>query len=80
MRAHPRCLDSVHKIVSRSHRFLDSPLTLQTRLSFGSFDRADRAARTARNPKTGVPIDVPAKKAPRFTSSATFKAQVNGEA
>lgn len=33
---------------------------------FGTFAVVDRPARTARNPRTGEPIDIAAKKAVRF--------------
>ena len=32
----------------------------------GTFDTAERAARTARNPKTGEPVEVPAKTVVKF--------------
>ena len=44
---------------------------------FGSFQIADRAARTARNPKTGETIQVAAKKAVKFKVSKTFKDILN---
>ncbi|WP_436759296.1 HU family DNA-binding protein [Streptosporangium sp. V21-05] len=40
---------------------------------FGVFDAAERAARTAKNPATGQPVQVPAKQAPRFKAGAAFK-------
>ncbi len=47
---------------------------------FGVFEKADRPARTARNPATGEPIDVAASSVPRFRPGADFKALVNKEA
>ena len=44
---------------------------------FGSFQPADRAARTARNPQTGEVIQVAAKKAVKFKASKTFKDALN---
>jgi len=44
---------------------------------FGVFEKADRPARTARNPATGAPISVPASSVPRFRPGADFKALVN---
>ena len=35
-------------------------------VGFGTFKTADRAARTARNPKTGADIQIPAKTVPVF--------------
>lgn len=45
-------------------------------VGFGTFDSAARAARTARNPRTGATIDVPAAVVPRFRMGAGFKARV----
>jgi DNA-binding protein HU-beta len=45
-------------------------------LGFGTFDSATRAARTARNPRTGAAIAVPAAVVPRFRVGAGFKARV----
>lgn len=44
---------------------------------FGTFEPAARAARVGRNPHTGEAIDVPAKVAPKFKPSQTFKNAVN---
>src|SRR5579871_5251793 len=44
---------------------------------FGVFEKAERPARTARNPATGAPIDVPASSVPKFRAGADFKALVN---
>jgi DNA-binding protein HU-beta len=46
-------------------------------VGFGTFSVAERAARVCRNPKTGEPINVPAKNAPKFKPSAALKAAVN---
>jgi integration host factor subunit beta len=40
---------------------------------FGSFRMRLRQARTGRNPKTGVRVDVPAKRIPYFTHSKEVK-------
>lgn len=40
---------------------------------FGVFATKDRDARTARNPKTGESVDVPAKRVPTFKASKTLK-------
>lgn len=47
-------------------------------IGFGTFDSTTRAARTARNPRTGAAIDVPAAVVPRFRTGAGFKAKVAG--
>jgi len=44
----------------------------------GSWKRTNRKARTGRNPQTGKPVKIPARKAPTFGASATFKDAVNG--
>ncbi|MBA9003930.1 HU family DNA-binding protein [Thermomonospora cellulosilytica] len=43
---------------------------------FGTFDRLSRPARTARNPRTGQPVEVPATEAPRFRVGQTFRDRV----
>ena len=43
---------------------------------FGRFSIAQRAARQARNPRTGEPIDVPAGRAPRFAPGSQLKRAV----
>lgn len=40
---------------------------------FLTFDRADRAARTGRNPATGAEIRIPASTVPRVKAGKTFK-------
>ena len=44
---------------------------------FGTFEVRSKAATTARNPRTGETVEVPAKKAPAFKAGATLKAAVN---
>lgn len=44
-----------------------------TLVGFGTFTSVVRAARTARNPKTGDPIEVPEKVVPKFKPSAKLK-------
>lgn len=41
--------------------------------SLGTFSVTERAARIARNPKTGEPLSVAAYKAPKFKASKAFK-------
>jgi DNA-binding protein HU-beta len=45
---------------------------------FGIFSAKMRAARTARNPRTGEPIDVPAMRVPKFRASKSLKDTVKG--
>jgi DNA-binding protein HU-beta len=45
---------------------------------FGTFERRQRSARTARNPQTGESIKVKASKVPAFKPGSAFKEFVNG--
>ncbi len=45
---------------------------------FGTFERRNRSARTARNPRTGEEIKVAATKVPAFKPGANFKDTVAG--
>lgn len=45
-----------------------------TVIGFGVFEKRKRAARTARNPRTGAPVKVRATSVPAFRPSAVFKA------
>ncbi len=42
----------------------------------GTFRRRERKARTARNPRTGETVRVPATKVPKFTAAKGFKDRV----
>jgi DNA-binding protein HU-beta len=42
-------------------------------VGFGTFSVTARAARTARNPRTGAPINVPASNAPKFKAGKALK-------
>jgi DNA-binding protein HU-beta len=44
----------------------------------GSFRARKSAARMGRNPQTGEPVKIPARKKVRFTASKNFKEQVLG--
>jgi len=46
-------------------------------LGFGNFVVADRKATTARNPRTGETVNVPASKAPKFKPGKGLKDAVN---
>lgn len=46
---------------------------------FGVFEKADRPARTARNPATGATIKVPKTSVPKFRAGSDFKALVSGD-
>jgi len=44
---------------------------------FGKFSQTQRSARVGRNPQTGVEVQIPASKAPKFTAAAALKQTVN---
>lgn len=48
-------------------------------IGFGSFRVAERAARTARNPRTGEVIRVPAQRRPTFSPGSGLIEAVRGE-
>lgn len=48
-----------------------------TLVGFGTFKAKKRAARTARNPQTGEPIKIAAKKVMQFSTSSAFNAGLN---
>ena len=45
-------------------------------VSFGAFEVKQRAARTARNPKTNEPMEIPAFKLPTFKPGKTLKESI----
>lgn len=47
-----------------------------TLIGFGTFSVAKRSARTGRNPQTGKPIKIAAKKVPKFTAGKALKSAV----
>jgi DNA-binding protein HU-beta len=49
-------------------------------VGFGTFERQERKARTARNPRSGAPVKVKATKVPRFRAGQGFKDVVAGKA
>ena len=48
-----------------------------TLVGFGTFKVNARAARTGRNPRTGVELKIAARKAPAFTAGKTLKDAIN---
>lgn len=48
-------------------------------VGFGSFKVLERRARKGRNPRTGEMIEVPAKKAVKFTPGKDFKERLSSE-
>jgi DNA-binding protein HU-beta len=49
-----------------------------TLVGFGTFSVGERQARTGRNPRTGEPIDIPAKRVPSFSAGKGLKQSVEG--
>ena len=47
--------------------------------NFGKFYVQERDAHVGRNPKTGAPLQIEAKRYPRFVSADRFKDEMNGE-
>lgn len=48
-----------------------------TLIGFGTFSTSERAAREGRNPQTGKPIKIPAKKVAKFTPGKALKDAIN---
>ena len=46
-------------------------------VGFGTFEVAERAARTGQNPQTGKAIEIPASKAPKFKAGKALKDSIN---
>lgn len=46
-------------------------------VGFGTFEVAERAARTGKNPQTGEAINIPASKAPKFKAGKALKDSLN---
>jgi nucleoid DNA-binding protein len=45
-------------------------------VGFGTFKTSHRKARTARNPQTGAPINIPKRRVPRFSAGKALKQAV----
>ena len=45
-------------------------------VGFGTFNIAKRKARTGRNPQTGAPIQIPARRVVRFTAGKVLKSEI----
>lgn len=48
-----------------------------TLVGFGKFEAKARSAREVRNPKTGIPIHIPAAIVPSFSAGKAFREAVN---
>ena len=46
-------------------------------VEFGTFEVAERAARTGRNPQTGAEMKIAASKAPKFKAGKALKDSIN---
>ena len=45
--------------------------------NFGTFEVKNRAPRVGRNPRANVPVNIPARRAPRFSAHKTLREAVN---
>ncbi|MCX7920263.1 MAG: HU family DNA-binding protein [bacterium] len=68
-RAVESVLDNIAKALKRGDRV--------TLFGFGNFSVSQKKARVGLNPKTGERIQIPARKAPKFTPSAALKELLN---
>ena len=85
-------VDVVHEIVggskAQSERAVDAVIEAivaslkgggeGSTAGLGIFATKQRAARTARNPKTGEPVQVPAMRVPKFRAAKALKEAVRG--
>lgn len=62
-------LDATLEVVTETLRDGDKV----TLVGFGTFQVKERAAREGRNPRTGKPLKIPAKKAPVFAAGKGLK-------
>ena len=68
-----RALDSTFEVIAEALEKGDRvPL-----VGFGTFGTSKRGARTARNPRTGETIKIPARKAVTFKAGTALKNRVN---
>ncbi len=63
------CIDAVTNALKKGERV--------TLVGFGTFSTSSRKARTGRNPQTGKPIKIAAKRVAKFTAGAELKKSVN---
>jgi DNA-binding protein HU-beta len=64
-----KALDAVLAAIKKSLKKGESV----TLVGFGTFSVTKRAARKGRNPQTGEPIKIAAKKVPKFTAGKALK-------
>lgn len=48
-------------------------------VGFGTFEVSKRVARCGRDPKTGLAVNIPASRAPKFKAAKLLKERVNGK-
>ena len=69
LRAIDALLDNVTKSLRKGEKV--------TLVGFGSFQTARRRARTGRNPQTGTPIKIAARRVPKFIPGKELKDEVS---
>jgi DNA-binding protein HU-beta len=72
---------SAERVVDKMFETITGSLTKGEEVSvagFGIFSAKERAARTARNPRTGESIQVPAMRVPKFRAAKALKDAVRG--
>ncbi len=62
-------IDSITKALKKGNKV--------TLVGFGNFSVVKKKARTGRNPQTGKEIQIPARKAPKFSPSKQLKETLN---
>lgn len=67
---------AVNAVVEMVSKALEAGDDVQL-IGFGTFGVRQTAARTGRNPQTGAPIDIPAKKVPNFKPGKNLKERVS---
>jgi len=70
LRAIDAVLDNVTKSLRKGEKV--------TLVGFGTFQSARRRARTGRNPRTGIPIRIDARRVPKFTPGKELRDEVGG--
>jgi len=71
-KAAKEAVNSVFKAISETLKKGDKVVVT----GFGTFMVRSRAARKGRNPQTGAPINIPARKTPGFTAGKALKKMV----
>ena len=68
--------DAVDSVLSNIEGTLKSGGKV-TLVGFGTFSVSDRSARQGRNPRTGAPIRIPARRVARFVAGKALKDAIN---